>query len=75
MGAQLSVLDARTGEIVKQMGFMGLKPEPVPGTSAVPFGMILPTDELAPGTYTAQVTAKDAAGNGSTRRIEFELEP
>ena len=75
VGAQLSVLDAKTGEIAKKMGLMGLKPEPVPGTSAIPFGMILPTDELAPGSYTAQITAKDAAGNGSTRRIEFELEP
>ena len=75
LDAQLTVLNARTGEIVKQSGLMGLKPEPVPGTSAVPFGMILPIDELTPGSYTAQITAKDAAGNSSLRRIAFELEP
>jgi hypothetical protein len=75
LGAQLTVLDAKTGVIVKQIGLMSLKPEPLPGTSAVPLGMILPTDELAPGSYTAQITAQDAAGNHSLRRIAFELEP
>jgi hypothetical protein len=75
VGAQLTVLNAKTGETIKQWGVEGLKPETVPGTSAIPLGMILPTDELAPGSYTAQITAQDAAGNRSLRRIAFELEP
>jgi hypothetical protein len=75
LGAQLTLLDAKTGEIVKYTGTSGLKPETVPGTSAVPFGMILPTGELAPGSYTAQIAVRDAAGNSSVRRIAFELEP
>ncbi len=75
VGAQMTVLNAKTGEIVKQTGLTSLRPETVAGTSAVPFGMMLPTDELSPGSYTAQITGQDAAGNRSLRRIAFEVEP
>jgi hypothetical protein len=75
VGAQLTVLNTKTGEIVKQMGFTSLKPETVSGTSAIPFSMILPSGELAPGSYTAEINVQDAAGNRSLRRIVFELEP
>jgi hypothetical protein len=75
VGAQLTLINDKTGEIAKYMGLTGLKPETVPGTSAVPFGVTLPTDELAPGSYTAQITVLDAAGNHAIRRIDFELMP
>jgi VWFA-related protein len=75
VGAQLTLINAKTGELAKYMGLTGLKPETVPGTSAVPFGLILPTDELEPGPYTAQITVLDAAGNHAIRRIDFELIP
>ncbi|HVY94775.1 MAG TPA: hypothetical protein VHA14_18560, partial [Bryobacteraceae bacterium] len=75
LGVQLSLLDAKTGVIVKRTDVIGLKPETVAGTSAVPLGMSLPVDELAPGSYTALIDAQDAAGNHALRRIVFQLEP
>ena len=74
LGAQLTVLDGKTGQPVKSPSYTGLKPETVPGTSAVPFDIALPIDELAPGSYIAQVIAQDAVGNRSIRTIGFELE-
>lgn len=75
VGAQLTLINDKTKEIAKYMNLTRLKPETVPGTSAVPFGLVLPTDELALGTYTAQITVLDAAGNHAIRRIDFELVP
>lgn len=75
LGVQLSLLDAKTGAIVKRTGVRGVKPEALAGTPAVPLGMSLPVDELAPGSYTAQIDAQDAAGNHALRRVAFELEP
>jgi hypothetical protein len=57
------IMSAKTGEFVKRMNPTGLNPETVPGTSAVPFAMILPTD------------AQDAAGDPAERTIDFELTP
>jgi VWFA-related protein len=75
LGTQLTLLNAKTGEIIGRSGVTGLKPGTIPGTSAVPFGITLPTDQLAPGSYTAELTVLDAAGNHSMRRIDFELMP
>jgi len=58
---------------MKRTDLMDLKPEVVPGTSAAPFGLIVPAAELPPGSYAAQIDAQDAAGNHSTRTITFEL--
>ena len=75
VGAQLTLINDKTNEIAKYMGLTRLNPETVPGTSSVPFGIVLPADDLAPGPYTAQITVLDAAGNHAIRRIDFELAP
>ena len=73
LGLRLTLLDAKTGQIMKRTDLMDLKPEAVPGTSAAPFGLIVPAAELPRGSYVAQIDAQDAASNHSTRTITFEL--
>jgi len=72
--AQLTVLDAKTGNPVKSLAYTPLKTETLPGTSNVPFDIALPIDDLPPGSYTAQIIAQDAAGNRSMRTIDFDLD-
>src|SRR6185503_11859275 len=53
---QLTVLDAKTGELVKDAGSTKVKRETA-GTAVVPLAIAIPTSVLAPGSYTAQVIA------------------
>jgi hypothetical protein len=72
VSAQLVVLDAKSGNPVQAPGTLKLAPGEL-GSPMVPMGLVLPVADLAPGSYIAQVTAVDTAGNQSTRRVPFEL--
>ncbi len=72
---RLTLLDAKTGKLVKDAGISKVTRETAEGAAVAPLGMILPVADLAPGSYVAEVTAQDAAGDRSTRNITFELAP
>jgi VWFA-related protein len=72
---QLTILDAKTGKLVKDAGSTKVKRETATGATVIPLGIAIPTGVLTPRSYTAQITARDEAGNRSTRSITFDLEP
>jgi hypothetical protein len=75
LAVQMIVLDGKTGILAKDFGVTRLKVQMQPGNPAVPIGLLLSLVDLTPGSYVVQLTALDSAGNRSTRRIGFELEP
>ncbi len=74
LSVQVTLLDGATGKVLQDLGTLPVAAQEA-GKLAVPFGLVLPLDKSRPGTYTAQVTASDAGGHKSTRKITFEVTP
>jgi VWFA-related protein len=73
--AQMLLLDAKSGQIVKDFGMNRVKAEVQPGNPAVPLVAALPIERLPPGVYIAYINALDSAGRRFTRRIGFAVDP
>jgi len=76
VGVELKVVDRKTGEQKFDSGLF-----PAPNNSAaqsknpiMPVGVKLPIDTLVPGTYRAELTARDSAGRGVVRKMDFDVE-
>jgi VWFA-related protein len=75
LNIRMILLDAKTGKPGKDTGMAPLNAQIEPGNPLVPVGLIVPVAELNPGSYTARITALDAAGRESTASIDFEVTP
>jgi hypothetical protein len=71
---QAQLLDAKSGEVKKDLGLARIGSPPHNGNPAVPVGLRLALAELAPGSYVVRVTALDSVGNQYTRQAPFEVE-
>ncbi|HKD10208.1 MAG TPA: VWA domain-containing protein [Bryobacteraceae bacterium] len=71
---QAQFLDAKSGKVAKDLGSTQVNTSSVTELKAVPFGLTLPLEDLAPGQYALKVTALQK-GSKIGRQIEFELLP
>ena len=76
MGVEFRVLDRKTGESKFDTGLFA---PPMPDNKQaknpiVPVGLKIPIETLAPGSYKAELKAKDSVGREATRTAEFEVE-
>jgi len=75
VGLELKVIDRKTGASKLDAGFTNTAPDISPGNPLVPLGMKLPVNSLPAGSYRAEVTALDSAGNATKPSIaDFEVE-
>jgi hypothetical protein len=75
VGVQLRVLDRKTKEQKGDSGLIGVNKELRAGNPVIPVGLKLPVNTLTPGSYVAELQAKDSAGNTSVvRAADFEVE-
>jgi hypothetical protein len=74
VGVELRVLDRKTKEAKQDSGMIGVNNEIRAGNPVIPVGLKLPTDKLAPGSYSLELKATDSAGNTKVRVRDFELE-
>jgi VWFA-related protein len=75
VGLQLRVLDRKTKEQKGDSGLIGVNKEQRAGNPVIPVGLKLPVNTLAPGSYVAELQARDSAGNTSVvRAADFEVE-
>jgi VWFA-related protein len=73
--AQMLLMNAKTGQIVKNSGMHRLQAEMQPGNPTVPMAGVLPVSDLPAGFYVAYINALDSAGRRSSRRVGFVVEP
>jgi VWFA-related protein len=74
LGIRMQILDRKSGVPTTDSGFMKVdRPAGKPPTAAIPLGQNLPTANLAPGSYTVDLTAVDAQGRLFRRTANFEL--
>jgi hypothetical protein len=45
-----------------------------PGNPVIPVALKLPVSTLPPGTYYAEMTVKDSAGNQAAQSVQFRTE-
>jgi hypothetical protein len=75
VGLQLRVLDRKTKEQKEDSGMMGVNKDIRAGNPVIPVGLKLPVNTLIPGSYVAELQAKDSAGNTTVvRAADFEVE-
>jgi hypothetical protein len=74
LGAQMRILDARTGEMKFDTGGVELTKFVKAGNPVAPVGLKLPVDQLAPGAYSVELKTFDSAGWTWTRMANFELQ-
>jgi VWFA-related protein len=74
LGLDLRLFDPKTGELKKDFGLSPLKHNGQLGNPAVPVGLVLDLQDVAPGTYTLAVTAVDAANHQVSRLVPLEVE-
>jgi len=67
------VVDRKTGE-VKSTGASRLNTTGRAASSALPIGLRLKLDGLAPGPYRVDVEAVDSAGKTMLRSADFQVE-
>lgn len=72
---QVQLLDGTSGKLVKDLGVAKLNPASANELKAIPVGLTIPLDDLAPGSYAAKVTAQEPGESQISRRIAFELLP
>jgi hypothetical protein len=66
----MRVVDRKSGEQKSDTGVMQLPPA---SGAMIPLGQKLPVADLAPGAYTLDLTAIDAAGKQFKRTADFEM--
>ena len=74
VGIRMELLDPQTGTVKKDLGLTRLRLPPVKGSPVVPIAMVLPVDQVDPGSYRLRITALDAKSQGAVRTIDFDLE-
>jgi len=75
VGLQLRVLDRKTKEQKQDSGLIGVNKDVRAGNPVIPVGLKLPVNTLTPGSYVAELQAKDSAGNTTmVRAADFEVE-
>jgi VWFA-related protein len=73
LGVQLKLLDGATDTVKQDFGLIRLNDKGQLGNPAVPLGLVLNVQDMAPGTYRVSVTALDAAGHQFTRTAPIEV--
>jgi VWFA-related protein len=76
VGVYYVVVDRKSGEKkIDTSGLVDLQSSSRPGNPVIPMGFKIPVDTLPPGSYRAELIAKDSAGNASKpRTVEFEVQ-
>ncbi|MGE5325410.1 MAG: hypothetical protein ACM3NO_00100, partial [Deltaproteobacteria bacterium] len=73
--ARIRILDAKTGEIVKDFPPIDAAPYENPGRTTIPVARQVPYEQLPKGAYRLEVQAADSAGRSSeVRSAEFTVE-
>ena len=75
VGLQLRVLDRKTKEQKQDSGLIGVNKDIRAGNPVIPVGLKLQVNTLTPGSYVAELQAKDSVGNTTVvRAADFEVE-
>lgn len=75
IGLQLRVLNAKTGDVKQDTGFINMSTHIKAGDPVVPVGLRLLVSDYGPGQYRAELKAMDTAGHVTgTRSINFSVE-
>jgi VWFA-related protein len=75
IGLQLKVLNAKTGELKQDTGFINMATHVKAGDPVIPVGLRLLVSDYGPGQYRAELKAMDTAGHVTgTRSINFSVE-
>jgi VWFA-related protein len=75
MGVSVQFLDAKTGQVIKDVGISRVPTPSTTGNPVVPLGLRLPIGELPMGAYQLKVTGLDEAGHQTTRTANLEIIP
>jgi hypothetical protein len=69
------VLNAKTGDVKQDTGFINMSTHIKAGDPVVPVGLRLLVSDYGPGQYRAELKAMDTAGHVTgTRSINFSVE-
>jgi hypothetical protein len=68
----MRILDRKSGEQKLDSGAMKID-RPKTAGAAIPLGQKLPVSDLAPGSYTLELTAIDAESKSFRRSADFEV--
>ncbi|HVN04183.1 MAG TPA: VWA domain-containing protein [Bryobacteraceae bacterium] len=74
VGVQIRVLDRKTNDAKEDSGLMSLSREMKRGNPVIPVGFKISVGKLNPGSYRAEVTARDTLGNTKVRVTDFDVE-
>jgi hypothetical protein len=73
LGVQLKLLDGATDAVKQDFGLIRINYKEQPGNPAVPIGLVLNVQDMAPGSYRVSVTAVDAANRQFTRTAPVQV--
>jgi len=73
VGAQIRILDGKTGEQKSDSGNVLVDNFVKAGSPIVAIGLRLPVEGLAPGPYKMELKGLDATGAFATRTVDFEI--
>ena len=71
---QLVLKDRKSGEKKADSGLMRLDISKLGNISTIPFAQRLPVTDLAPGSYSLELSTGDTAKGTFTRSVDFEVE-
>jgi VWFA-related protein len=74
VGAQLRIVDAKTGEEKSDSGAVAITNYVRAGSPVVAAGLKLPVNTLSSGNYKVEIKALDSAGNFAVRSADFVIE-
>jgi hypothetical protein len=74
VGAQVRILDAKTGEEKSDSGAVAINNYVRAGSPVVAAGLKLPVQTLTSGNYRVEIKALDSAGNFAVRTADFVIE-
>jgi hypothetical protein len=75
VGIQMRIVDRKTGQQKIDTGPLNMANSVKAGNSVVPVGLKIPLDQLAVGSYRAEIKAMDTAGHWSAMRsADFDVE-
>jgi len=74
VGAQVRIIDSKTGEQKVDSGAVAITNYIRPGSPVVAAGMKVPVQTLTSGVYKVEVKALDSAGNFAVRTADFVIE-
>ena len=74
LGAQVRIIDAKTGEEKVDSGAVAISNYVRPGSPVVSAGLKVPVQGLTSGNYHLEVKALDSAGNFAVRSTDFVIE-